>query len=412
MYLYELDQYLFCSHVDERVGNIYFKNGRIQLVHEEDGPQILIHREVYRYVIDYEDIELIDSTLKAFKWNSSSLLAAAGEMDKMVREGRSILIPNDPEEAKKSIDGIKNNKNISKPYVFELFRDYWNWAWNFSEGDLKPTPIYRFIHNTFDKIIKLLHEHGGIQAQSSGKLPKNPAAIKECNYKLGMFLASIPELGYNQQKQSVNKETITLERLCKINKNKNARDCEYYIKAFNKVLPSYQISTALRLAHFFAQIIHESGNLHFKEENLNYSAQALRRVFPKYFRDDKIANEYARKPEKIANRVYCSRMGNRDESSGDGWKFRGRGLIQLTGQSNYRACGDALKLDLLKNPDLLCQNSEVIVRSACWFWASRDLNKLADADDVMAITRKINGGVNGLEDRKSNLLAAKGVLGC
>jgi putative chitinase len=207
-------------------------------------------------------------------------------------------------------------------------------------------------------------------------------------------------------------DVITLEQLCKINKNKNVEDCLYYIEAFNKILPSYQINLPLRLAHFFAQIIYESGNLHSKEENLNYSAQRLREVFPKYFKTDDIASKYAKNPEKIANRVYCNRMGNGNESSGDGWKFRGRGLIQLTGRDNYKACGDALKLDLLANPDLLCQSPENIVRSACWYWASKNLNKLADADDIMAITKRVNGGLNGLESRKSYLLAAKKALGC
>lgn len=205
---------------------------------------------------------------------------------------------------------------------------------------------------------------------------------------------------------------IALEQLCKINGGKNKESCEYYINALNKVLPLYQINTPIRIAHFLAQIIHESGHLHFKAENLNYSATALRSVFRKYFQNDEIANEYARKPAMIANRVYANRMGNGSESSGDGWKYRGRGLIQLTGCDNYKACGTALGLDLLKNPDLLCENPEVIVNSACWFWKSRNLNEWSDADDVLTITKKINGGTNGLEDRKKNLLIAKKILGC
>ncbi len=203
---------------------------------------------------------------------------------------------------------------------------------------------------------------------------------------------------------------ITIEQLLKINKNRNAKDCDYYLNALNDVLPMYKINTGIRLSHFFAQILHESGNLHYKEENLNYSAQALRTVFPKYFPNDEVAVAFARKPEKIANKVYSSRMGNGNETSGDGWKFRGRGLIQLTGHDNYKMCGTALGVDLVNNPDLLCQNPAIIVSSACWYWDSRDLNELADKDDVLAITKKINGGTNGLEDRKSNLVLAKSVL--
>jgi len=205
---------------------------------------------------------------------------------------------------------------------------------------------------------------------------------------------------------------ITLDQLLKINGNQNAKECGYYIDALNKALPLYQIDTAIRLSHFLAQVLHESGRLKYKEENLNYSAQALMSVFKKYFPNDEIANQYAKKPEKIANRVYASRMGNGAENSGDGWKYRGRGLIQLTGRDNYRSCGAALKLDLLKDPSLLCQNPEPIIASACWFWTSRSLNELADKDDVLGITKKINGGVNGLDDRKTILAAAKNALGC
>jgi putative chitinase len=205
---------------------------------------------------------------------------------------------------------------------------------------------------------------------------------------------------------------ISLEQLIEINEKKNIEECKYYIDSINSVLPQYQIDTPIRLAHFLAQILHESGNFRFKEENLNYSVQGLRAVFPKYFPNDEIAEEYARKPEKIASRVYGSRMGNGDESSGDGWKYRGRGLIQLTGCDNYKACGSALKLNLTENPDLLCENPEVIVLSACWYWASRNLNVLADNDDILGITKKINGGINGLEDRSRKLSIAKQALGC
>jgi putative chitinase len=203
---------------------------------------------------------------------------------------------------------------------------------------------------------------------------------------------------------------ITYEQLLAINNNKNPEMCKYYIDALNKILPEYKINTKLRLCHFLAQILHESGNLKYKSENLNYSAKALRSVFPKYFKTDEIANQYARKPEKIANRVYANRMGNGDEASGDGWLRRGRGLIQLTGTNNYKDCSKALNIDLMSNPDLILSNPEVCVKTACWFWNKNNLNELADKDDIKSITKRINGGYNGLDDRNSILKKAKSVL--
>ena len=206
-------------------------------------------------------------------------------------------------------------------------------------------------------------------------------------------------------------DMLTYEQILAINGNKNSEMCKYYLDALNKVLPEYEINTKLRLCHFLAQILHESGGLAYKCENLNYSAKALRSVFGKYFKTDDIANQYARKPEKIANRVYANRMGNGDEKSGDGWKFRGRGLIQLTGKCNYKACGDAIGLDLVKNPDLIVESAEASVRAACWFWAKNNLNAVADKDDCKTCTKRINGGFNGLEDRVSILRRAKSVVG-
>ncbi|WP_206074224.1 glycoside hydrolase family 19 protein [Pseudoalteromonas rubra] len=181
----------------------------------------------------------------------------------------------------------------------------------------------------------------------------------------------------------------------------------YYLSALNSVLPEYEITTPLRVAHFLAQIGHESGSLKYKQENLNYSTVALSSVFSKYFPDATLAAEYARKPELIANRVYADRMGNGDEDSGDGWRYRGRGLIQLTGKSNYQRCGEAIGQDLLGQPDLICSEPEIAVRSACFYWQSRKLNALADQDELVAITRKINGGIHGLEDRAAFLNRAK-----
>lgn len=204
--------------------------------------------------------------------------------------------------------------------------------------------------------------------------------------------------------------TLSLDQLYEINGKMYKDKCEYYLEALNLTLPEYQINTKLRLCHFLAQIIHESGHLKYNQENLNYSAKALRSVFGKYFPTDVLAEQYARKPEKIANRVYANRMGNGDEDSGDGWLRRGRGLIQLTGTDNYKACSKALNIDLMKNPDLIVSNAEVCVKTACWFWSSKRLNEWADKDDIITITKKINGGLNGIESRKELLSRAKNVL--
>lgn len=183
-----------------------------------------------------------------------------------------------------------------------------------------------------------------------------------------------------------------------------------YLDALNSQLNKFGINTPLRIAHFIAQIAHESGSFKYNSENLNYSAKALRAVFGKYFPTDDLAEAYARRPEKIANRVYANRMNNGDEASGDGWRFRGRGLIQLTGRDNYTQCGKELKLDLINNPDLLSDQPNMAVDAAAWFWNKHHLNTYADQDDIKRITKIINGGYNGLEDRESYLIRAKKVL--
>ncbi|MDO8608861.1 MAG: glycoside hydrolase family 19 protein [Phaeospirillum sp.] len=164
------------------------------------------------------------------------------------------------------------------------------------------------------------------------------------------------------------------------------------------------VDTPLRLAAFLAQIAHESGQFRALVENLNYSAEALLRVFPRHF-DAGQAAAYARQPERIGSRVYANRMGNGDEASGDGWRYRGRGLIQITGRSNYAACGEALGIGLVHAPEMLEQPSPA-ARSAGWFWHSNGLNRFADARDIEIITRRINGGLTGLEDRKAHYARA------
>lgn len=175
-----------------------------------------------------------------------------------------------------------------------------------------------------------------------------------------------------------------------------------------EVFGKFDISTPLRQVAFLAQMGHESG-LKPIQENLNYSADRLLVVFPKYFTKETVQT-YARKPELIANRVYESRMGNGPEASGDGYRFRGRGWIQLTGRGSYRACGQALGQDIENAPDLLLDGRWAAL-SAGWFWNSRNLNPLADKGDFMSITRAINGGLNGYDHRLKLYEAGKAVMG-
>ena len=169
---------------------------------------------------------------------------------------------------------------------------------------------------------------------------------------------------------------------------------------YKSLFDKYGLTTKLRIAHFMAQIEHESG-LKPISENLNYSAQGLMQTFSKYFTTTE-ALIFARKPEKIANRVYANRMGNGDEKSGDGWKYRGRGFIQITGKINYFQLANDTDLDCLKNPDLLLEEANAMI-SALWFWNKAGLNKLADKNDIKGITRKINGGTIGLAHRQELL---------
>jgi len=169
-------------------------------------------------------------------------------------------------------------------------------------------------------------------------------------------------------------------------------------KKYKSLFNSYGINTRLRLAHFMAQIEHESG-LKPIAENLNYSAQGLQKTFYKYFNTFKLQVDYQRKPEKIANRVYANRMGNGDEASGDGWKYRGRGFIQITGKNNYTLLSKDTKIDYLNNPDLLLTEADSLI-SALWYWKLNKLNDLADKNDILTITKRINGGLNGINHRK------------
>jgi putative chitinase len=187
---------------------------------------------------------------------------------------------------------------------------------------------------------------------------------------------------------------------------------EHWHHALEQLFPDYDINTPKRMAAFIAQCAHESGGFMVLKENLNYKAATLRKIFPKYFPTDQMAQEYASKPNKqeaIANRVYANRMGNGDEASGDGYRYCGRGLIQLTGKSNYQAFADSLEMKVEDVPEYLA-TFEGAAQSACWFWETNKLNQWADAGDILTLTKRINGGTIGLEDRKKHYDHALHVL--
>jgi putative chitinase len=185
---------------------------------------------------------------------------------------------------------------------------------------------------------------------------------------------------------------------------------DHWTEVLQQLLPDYEINTPKRMAAFIAQCAHESGGFRFLKENLNYKAESLVRVFPKYFPDINLAKAYEKKPEKIANRVYANRMGNGNEASGDGWRYCGRGLIQLTGKDNYSWFAGSIQVSVEEAAEYL-QTFEGAAQSACWFWETNNLNKEADAGDIKTMTRKINGGFIGLEDRIKHYKHALEVLG-
>jgi predicted chitinase len=185
-------------------------------------------------------------------------------------------------------------------------------------------------------------------------------------------------------------------------------NADKYLDTLNAAMAVHGIDSELRISHFLAQVMHESGCLRLTEENLKYSAEGLRKVFRKYFPTDAEAQAYARQPERIGSRVYGGRMGNGPESTGDGYRYRGRGLIQLTGKDNYRSFAQWVGADVVAHPDWVAER--YAVESAVYFWEKSGLNALADIDDLSAITRRINGGLNGYEDRHALLLKARRAL--
>jgi putative chitinase len=188
---------------------------------------------------------------------------------------------------------------------------------------------------------------------------------------------------------------------------------DHWFEALEQLLPDYDINTPQRVAAFVAQCAHESGNFRVIKENLNYKAPSLRKLFSKYFPTDTLAEEYCarrNKQEAIANRIYASRMGNGPEESGDGYRYCGRGLIQLTGKDNYSRFAQSLEIATEEASEYLA-TFEGAAQSACWFWESNNLNVLADKGDILTLTKRINGGTIGLEDRIKHYNHALHVMG-
>ena len=171
-----------------------------------------------------------------------------------------------------------------------------------------------------------------------------------------------------------------------------------WVPALNDTFARFNIVSPRQQAAFIGQCSHECGNFRILEENLNYRAATLMKLWPKRFPTLEIANQYAGQPKRIANKVYADRMGNRDEASGDGWRFRGRGCIQLTGHSGYYHAGQDLGVDFVMNPDLVA-TPKYAALTAGWFWSTHGCNKLAEFSDWVGLTKKINGGTIGLDDR-------------
>jgi putative chitinase len=181
-----------------------------------------------------------------------------------------------------------------------------------------------------------------------------------------------------------------------------------WLAPLEEAFAKYDISTPQRQAAFIGQCAHESGNFKTLQENLNYSAEGLMKTWPSRFPTKEIADQYARQPAKIAGKVYNGRLGNTSEEEAS--KYLGRGLIQLTGKENYANCGSGLGVDLIGNPDWLL-NPKYAALSAGWFWNKKGLNSLADASDIETMTKRINGGLIGLDDRKAKIAKALSVLG-
>lgn len=203
--------------------------------------------------------------------------------------------------------------------------------------------------------------------------------------------------------------SFTLDKFKKI--APSVKNPEEWYAALTKHFADYEINTPERVAMFLAQCGHESGGFTILKENLNYSSDGLLKTFPKYYKTKADADAHARQPEKIANRVYASRMGNGDEKSGDGYRYCGRGIIQITGKDNYTQCSKTAWGDdsLLKDSSILTTVDGAVL-SACWYWKLRNINKPSDAKDITTATKLINGGTNGLDDRTARYNNAVKIL--
>jgi putative chitinase len=200
---------------------------------------------------------------------------------------------------------------------------------------------------------------------------------------------------------------ITSEMLQKLQIKKDSIE---WAEILNNLLPKYNIDSPQRIAAFIAQCSHESGHFEKLIENLNYGAKGLVMTWPKRFTSPELANKYARQPEMIANFVYANRLGNGDELSGDGWKYRGRGLIQLTGKYNYQKFADTVGMDLEQVTRYL-ETKQGAAEAACLFWKNNKLNSYADVGDIKVMTKVINGGYIGLPEREENYRKALNILG-
>ena len=197
--------------------------------------------------------------------------------------------------------------------------------------------------------------------------------------------------------------SVTAEQLKQLKINPELVD------VFNETFERWGISTVRQKAGFIGQCGHECANFTKLEENLNYSAQGLMKIWPRRFPPLEVAQPYHRQPQKIANKVYANRMGNRDEASGDGWRFRGSGWLQLTGHSNFFHAGEAIGEDFVMKPELV-RTPKYAALTAGWFWSTHGCNPLAEAGDWTALTKRINGGTIGLEDRVKHIREAINVL--
>lgn len=214
-------------------------------------------------------------------------------------------------------------------------------------------------------------------------------------------------------------QTMTIEDLSKL-AGVSEDIAAVWVSALNNTMDRFGISTPLRRAHFIAQIGHESNGFTALKENLNYSVEGLLKTFGRHRISEGAAIEYGRSQgkaanqEDIANEIYGGDWGRKNlgnTQKGDGFRYLGRGLIQLTGKANYQAAENSLKLDLVNRPERVSEDNLIATLVACWFWQTKGLNELADTDDLEAVTRRVNGALNGLEDRRKRLKRAKAFYG-